>query len=344
MGFIFDKRGANAAATTKSKWQQRLAADGDEAPRRRRGRPRKQQQPETQQNEPSASQDDEEAALDELLAKEGEAQERLQAKYRQLLEEERRNATAEEDEYDLSELASEATTSEGLPALRPTTALLSETPGPLPLMADPSPEIKLLQRFKKASQPPDGFWGDFVVKCRLAWGVFFPPAPPGQASAASSSPLGKFLGAHAAGIPARSVMSPKHVVMSRLQLVLMADRCGVAPEQLLQLKTHSLGALAQYMDTELLDMEVQVSAVKPSGERLTMRMALNDILDEDQMRDAQAAHYEHEDEDDYFTAEEEAAAGFRVAGIAESDVPGRMAASVGATTVEKPERSLDPEQ
>lgn len=36
----------------------------------------------------------------------------------------------------------------------------------------------------------------------------------------------------------------------------------------------------------------QVSALKPSGERLTMRMAFSNMLAEEQMRDAQAAHYE----------------------------------------------------
>lgn len=39
-----------------------------------------------------------------------------------------------------------------------------------------SKQIKLLHRFK-AGGPDQAFWQGFVQKCRMAWGVFFPPTP-----------------------------------------------------------------------------------------------------------------------------------------------------------------------
>lgn len=71
---------------------------------------------------------------------------------------------------------------------------------------DPQAEVKMVHRVppptEKQPKPDPVFWGGFLNKCRLAYDVFFPPKP----------------------VP-RVQLSGKEVVMSRLQMVLVADRC-----------------------------------------------------------------------------------------------------------------------
>eukprot|EP00198_Chlamydomonas_reinhardtii_P004043 XP_001693379.1 chloroplast division site determinant [Chlamydomonas reinhardtii] len=211
------------------------------------------------------------------------------------------------------------------------------------MVADPKPEIKLLHRFK-AGGPDQAFWQGFVQKCRMAWGVFFPPTP-------GLKPRPRGIGAWAnkmgmllkGSVPADNTKlvrgrSYKEVVMSRLQMVLIADRCGVSPEQLLGMKEQTLVALAEYMETtgagaidnDLQQLEVQVSALKPNGERVTMTIGFADMLSDEELRDPLSYHYEDEDPDDYFLPEED---NDRVADIAEAPAAGLAAVRVSAETV-----------
>ncbi|KAG2436779.1 hypothetical protein HXX76_006303 [Chlamydomonas incerta] len=211
------------------------------------------------------------------------------------------------------------------------------------MVADPKPEIKLLHRFK-AGAPDQAFWQGFANKCRMAWGVLFPPSP-------GLKPRPRGIGAWAnkmgmllkGSVPADSAKlvrgrSYKEVVMSRLQMVLIADRCGVSPEQLLGMKEQTLMALAEYMETtgagaldnDLQQLEVQVSALKPNGERVTMTIGFADMLSDEELRDPLSYHYEDEDPDDYFLPEEDDG---RVADIAEAPAAGLAAVRVSAETV-----------
>ncbi|GLC37046.1 hypothetical protein PLESTB_001397400 [Pleodorina starrii] len=220
------------------------------------------------------------------------------------------------------------------------------------MITDPKPEIKLLHRFKSGQSSRDtDFWNSFVDKCRLAWGVFFPPAPhsvrrqsrlskwaggisrmlapgPGQAAESGGAGAGGGDGAAVSGL------SAKQVVLSRLQMVLIADRCGVSPEHLLEMKAQTLTALAEYMGKDLEEdvsqLEVQVSALKPNGERITMTIGFADMLGDEQLRDPIQYHYEFEDDDDYFLPEEDDG---RVADIAEAPAAGLKAARVVAQPV-----------
>ncbi|GLI69558.1 hypothetical protein VaNZ11_014194 [Volvox africanus] len=226
------------------------------------------------------------------------------------------------------------------------------------LISDPKPEIKLLHRFKPGQGPRTerAFWRSFTDKCRLAWDVFFPPEPTAiarrKSAANAMSTWGSGGGSFGRIFQSRSKqfggggrssgdgtvvngLTAKQVVLSRLQMVLIADRCGVAPEHLLEMKSHTLNALAEYMgkdlDDDMSQLEVQVSALKPNGERLTMTIGFADMLGEEQLRDPIEYHYEQfEDDDDYFTPEED---GEGVADIAEAPTAGLKAARVRATPV-----------
>ncbi|KAG2444079.1 hypothetical protein HYH02_009021 [Chlamydomonas schloesseri] len=211
------------------------------------------------------------------------------------------------------------------------------------MVADPKPEIKLLHRFK-AGATDHAFWQGFVNKCRMAWGVFFPPAPGLKPRPRGISAWANKMGMLLKGsVPADSAKlvrgrSYKEVVMSRLQMVLIADRCGVSPEQLLGMKEQTLVALAEYMestgagaiDNDLQQLEVQVSALKPNGERVTMTIGFADMLSDEELRDPLSYHYEYEDPDDYFLPEEDDG---RVAEIAEAPAAGLAAVRVSAETV-----------
>lgn len=221
------------------------------------------------------------------------------------------------------------------------------------LVIDPKPEIKLLHRFKKAPGPEDNaFWQDFMQKCRLAWGVFFPPpARPRRHTGWGGLPrsLGRLLGqpgGGTGGAPAAedgtnsgqlvNGLSAKQVVLNRLQMILIADRCGVAPEALLEMKAQALVALADYLGNagagvEAGQLELQVSALKPNGDRVTMNISFADMLADEQLRDPLHYHYECEDPDDYFYPEEDDG---HVAAVAEAPAAGMMAAAVRADAVD----------
>ncbi|PNH01930.1 hypothetical protein TSOC_012134, partial [Tetrabaena socialis] len=209
------------------------------------------------------------------------------------------------------------------------------------MVADPKPEIKLIHRLRPGQRGADGdLWGSFVDKCRMAWGVFFPPPPPVRRRptgiAGWAGGIGRLLGGGgmSAGTALAPGLTPKRVVLNRLRMVLVADRCGVAPEQLLEMKAQTLSALAEYLGgdvgADLAQLEVQVSALKPSGERVTMNMGFADMLADEQLRDPLQYDYEFEDEDDYFFAEED---DDKVSEIAEAPAAGLKAVRVAARTV-----------
>ncbi|KXZ43460.1 hypothetical protein GPECTOR_89g480 [Gonium pectorale] len=220
------------------------------------------------------------------------------------------------------------------------------------LVSDPKPEIKLIHRFKPGQSPSDAdaeFWRSFVDKCRLAWGVFFPPKPQtsmprrtGGGLGAWASGVGKLLlsgqpAAPVAGAASGSSLSAKQVVLNRLQMVLIADRCGVSAESLLDMKAQTLAALADYMGGDLAadvsQLEVQVSALKPSGERVTMTIGFADMLADEELRDPLHYDYEYEDDDDYFTPEEDDDS--RATDIAEAPTAGLKAVRIAAVPVDQ---------
>ncbi|MEW5303045.1 MAG: hypothetical protein WDW36_005776 [Sanguina aurantia] len=170
---------------------------------------------------------------------------------------------------------------------------------------DPQAEVKMLHRVPAAAaaQPKQdpAFWGGFLNKCRLAYDVFFPPKP----------------------VP-KAQLSGKEVVMSRLQMVLVADRCGISPETLIAMKNSTVLGLAKYMEADLSEMEMQVSAIKPSGKRITMSLGFNKIIEDYMLRDPDNYHYQAEDDDDYFMEDD----GY-VSEVQESSTSSRGALSSG---------------
>ncbi|KAJ9533445.1 hypothetical protein QJQ45_026479 [Haematococcus lacustris] len=65
---------------------------------------------------------------------------------------------------------------------------------------------------------------DFMIKFRTAWKIFFPDAP--------------------------KALSPKEEVKRRLRMVLVADRCGMSPASLSEIKKTIVKALQDYVDIE----------------------------------------------------------------------------------------------
>lgn len=65
---------------------------------------------------------------------------------------------------------------------------------------------------------------DFLDKLRLAWQIFFPDKPP--------------------------EVSPKDGAKQRLRMILVADRCGMSPTGLSEMKKNILRALEEFVDIE----------------------------------------------------------------------------------------------
>ena len=88
-------------------------------------------------------------------------------------------------------------------------------------------------RAKKA-QGPSNPVSSFIQKVSLAWRIFFPDAP--------------------------KEVSPKEEVKKRLKMVLVADRCGMTPQSLGEMKGSIVRALQDYVDIEQEDaIEVAIS-------------------------------------------------------------------------------------
>ncbi|KIY92676.1 hypothetical protein MNEG_15288 [Monoraphidium neglectum] len=84
----------------------------------------------------------------------------------------------------------------------------------------------------------------FFAKCKLAWSLFFPSPPETQQPPASSGDVGR----------------------QRLSMILVADRAGLSPGSLMQMKQSTVRALAQTMDMrELADAQLRFTMPSPSS-------------------------------------------------------------------------------
>jgi len=72
---------------------------------------------------------------------------------------------------------------------------------------------------------------DFMLKLKLAWHIFFPEAPAG------------------------SDVKPKEEAKQRLRMILVADRCGMSPAGLTEMKRNILNAIEEFVD---IDSEEQI--------------------------------------------------------------------------------------
>jgi cell division topological specificity factor MinE len=72
---------------------------------------------------------------------------------------------------------------------------------------------------------------DFMLKLKLAWNIFFPEAPAG------------------------SDVKPKEEAKQRLRMILVADRCGMSPAGLTEMKRNILTAIEEFVD---IDSEEQI--------------------------------------------------------------------------------------
>lgn len=73
---------------------------------------------------------------------------------------------------------------------------------------------------------------DFMLKLKLAWQIFFPDAPAGS-----------------------DVRKPKEEAKQRLRMILVADRCGMTPAGLTEMKRNILQAIEEFVD---IDSEEQI--------------------------------------------------------------------------------------
>ncbi|KAF8064531.1 Galns [Scenedesmus sp. PABB004] len=98
---------------------------------------------------------------------------------------------------------------------------------------------------RRDAAPAQGV-NSFFVKCKLAWNLFFPPQ---QAEAAAPPNL-----------------SPKELGKQRLQMILVADRCGLSANSLVDMQRNTLAALADTMDLEdLADAQLRFTMTRESG-------------------------------------------------------------------------------
>ncbi|KAF8065565.1 Wdr78 [Scenedesmus sp. PABB004] len=89
-------------------------------------------------------------------------------------------------------------------------------------------------RIRPAPRPvapgaPDAAVADFMTKLKLAWNIFFPDAP--------------------------AVVRPKEEAKQRLRMILVADRCGMSPAGLTEMKRNILKSIGDFVD---IDSEEQI--------------------------------------------------------------------------------------
>lgn len=81
---------------------------------------------------------------------------------------------------------------------------------------------------------------DFVGKIKLAWRIFFPERP--------------------------AAVSPKDAVKQRLRMILVADRCGMSPASMTEMKKTICKALDEYVEIESEDrVHVNVTSEPDMG-------------------------------------------------------------------------------
>ncbi|KAF6248524.1 hypothetical protein COO60DRAFT_1071603 [Scenedesmus sp. NREL 46B-D3] len=117
----------------------------------------------------------------------------------------------------------------------------------------------LLTQHVPASSDADAM-DSFLIKCKLAWYLLFPPQLHKEAaSAAAAAPN----------------LSPKELGKQRLQMILVADRCGTTPSSLVEMKRNTLTALADCMELEdLQDAQLRFSMTREGGTTYTMAVPL----------------------------------------------------------------------
>uniref|UniRef100_A0A383WG13 Uncharacterized protein n=1 Tax=Tetradesmus obliquus TaxID=3088 RepID=A0A383WG13_TETOB len=100
--------------------------------------------------------------------------------------------------------------------------------------------------------------GKFLIKCKLAWNLFFPPQNEAPAAAAATPNL-----------------SPKELGKQRLQMILVADRCGLSPSSLVEMKRNTLAALADCMELEdLQDAHLRFTMTREGGTTYSMAVPI----------------------------------------------------------------------
>lgn len=81
----------------------------------------------------------------------------------------------------------------------------------------------------KGPLQPENSVRDFFTKLKLAWNIFFPDAP--------------------------QEVRPKEEAKQRLRMILVADRCGMSPAGLTEMKRNILNAIEEFVD---IDSEEQI--------------------------------------------------------------------------------------
>jgi cell division topological specificity factor MinE len=89
--------------------------------------------------------------------------------------------------------------------------------------------IKYRIKPKSPLQQPDNPVADFMTKLKLAWNIFFPDQP--------------------------AEVRPKEEAKQRLRMILVADRCGMSPAGLTEMKRNILNAIEEFVD---IDSEEQI--------------------------------------------------------------------------------------
>eukprot|EP00199_Chlamydomonas_sp_CCMP681_P005674 CAMPEP_0119101730 /NCGR_PEP_ID=MMETSP1180-20130426/703_1 /TAXON_ID=3052 ORGANISM="Chlamydomonas cf sp, Strain CCMP681" /NCGR_SAMPLE_ID=MMETSP1180 /ASSEMBLY_ACC=CAM_ASM_000741 /LENGTH=240 /DNA_ID=CAMNT_0007085897 /DNA_START=37 /DNA_END=759 /DNA_ORIENTATION=- len=103
-----------------------------------------------------------------------------------------------------------------------------------------SSQFQYSSRRPRTKPPPASKVTDLITKIQLAWKIFFPDPP--------------------------MVVTPKDEVMRRLRMVLVADRCGMSPASLSEMKKTIVKALSDYVDIEGEDgIEVTISQEEGLG-------------------------------------------------------------------------------
>lgn len=91
---------------------------------------------------------------------------------------------------------------------------------------------------------------DFMLKLKLAWQIFFPEAPAG------------------------SDVKPKEEAKQRLRMILVADRCGMSPAGLTEMKRNILTAIEEFVDIDSEEqIDVSITTEPEVGGRARWRAA-----------------------------------------------------------------------
>lgn len=122
------------------------------------------------------------------------------------------------------------------------TALTDDVPSPVTTRRELTAQVNYSFKQQKVPKVPtsDNPVTDFVSKLKLAWNIFFPEK--------------------------QATMSPKEAGKQRLRMILVADRCGMSPASLSEMKRTIVKALSDFVDIESdADIEVSISTEPQLG-------------------------------------------------------------------------------